>query len=56
MPRRHQRGRFGRHLPSGVIVALTLASVHSQSSERRVRPPTISRFVWQGKPLIARTS
>ena len=35
------RGRFGRRLLTGLIVAVALATVHSQSSEQRVRPRTI---------------
>jgi hypothetical protein len=32
---------FDRHLLAGLIVAVALASVHSQSSDQRVRPRTI---------------
>lgn len=35
------RGRFDRHLLASLIVAVTLVSVHSQSSEQQIRPRTI---------------
>jgi hypothetical protein len=41
LTRSHSRGHFDRHLLAGLIVAVTLATVHSQSSEQRVRPRAI---------------
>jgi hypothetical protein len=35
------RGHFDRQLLAGLIVAVALASVHSQSSDQPVRPRTI---------------